>query len=123
LVFSPPKRLKFGYRDRPRGTNLDATLAPETFIFIHRHGFFVLHFEDAYRADVNALFVARTFVSIDFNTPSHKLLPPGKIAPLIALVNDIKKGPGCKQGKRGQKSGAGLSSSIKIHYLWERNLV
>jgi hypothetical protein len=69
-------RSSFGYDNGPRGAGLDTTLATQTLVEINHNGFFVLHFEYAHRANIDALLVAGAFIGIDFDFPTHDIHLP-----------------------------------------------
>jgi hypothetical protein len=62
-----------GYGDGSRGTDLDAALTAETFIFINGDCFFVLHLEDASRTNIDAFFVPGALIMINFYPPRHSV--------------------------------------------------
>jgi hypothetical protein len=69
--FPHQRRLGLGNRNGARGADLDATLATQAFVLVHRVRFVAFHLKDAHRTDVNAFFIAGTFVFVNFNPPSH----------------------------------------------------
>jgi hypothetical protein len=64
--------LNFGHRDGSSLTDLDAALTAQALFFVDHDRFFILHFKDAYRTNIDALFVASALVGIHFHTPCHK---------------------------------------------------
>jgi hypothetical protein len=63
--------LYFGYRNRSRGTGLNAAFAAQALVFGYHYGFAVLHLKGAGGTDVDTFFIAGAFIHIHFNPPSH----------------------------------------------------
>jgi hypothetical protein len=64
--------LSFSHRDGPRRADLYAALTAQALVLGYHDCFFILHFKDAGRTNVDAFFVTGAFVDVHFHTPRHK---------------------------------------------------
>jgi hypothetical protein len=65
------ERLGFGDGDGARGANLDAALTAQALFLIDGDRFAFLHFENAYRTNIDAFFIPGALVGVDFDSPGH----------------------------------------------------